>query len=161
MTPDEIHQLKIAEAQRAHDNETEFGREANKAAVNSGAEALKALLYLNGGSCVIMLAFIGALASKTDKPVANFAVPLVYFALGAGLAVLANAAGYFTNLMITGTSNRKERVYEHPFLLDTPSSKRQRCWGERFRFTAIILAFAALGCFFVGLYFAYGAFKHV
>lgn len=147
----------VMAAHRAHDVETEFGRAANKAAVDSGTETLKALLYLNGGSCVVMLAFIGTLASK-DKSFAQFGMVLLTFALGAGLAVLANAAGYFTNLLIVGTSDAKLRSYDHPYLHDTDKSQNKRCRGEAMRAIAVVLAFASLGSFFWGLRLAYTAF---
>lgn len=160
MTLDEANRTKLAEAQRAHDAEADFGREANKAAINSGAESLKALLYLNGGSCVVMLAFIGTLASK-DKPITPFGLPLFLFATGAGLAVLTTAAGYFTNLLITGTSTAKDRIYEPPFFRETKSSNRQRFWGEVFRYIAIFLALSGSIAFFVGLIFSYAAFRSI
>jgi hypothetical protein len=158
MTPEEATKFKIAAAEKAHDVENNFIAEANKAAVNSGAVTLKAILYLNGGSCVIMLAFLGTLASK-DKPISGFAIPIVLFAMGAALAVLANAGGYFTNLLISGTSTAKERSYEYPFLRDTDTSRRRRWWGEFCRYATILLAICGLVCFFTGLGLSYGAFK--
>lgn len=158
MASEDANSLNLAEARRAHDNEAAFGRDANQAAINSGAETLKALLYLNGGSCVVMLAFIGTLASK-DKPISAFGSALLVFAFGAGLVVLANASGYFTNLLISGTSFAKERTYSYPFLKDTPTSNKRYWWGEFFRYLAIILALSGLGAFFIGLCLSYGAFR--
>lgn len=43
MTPDEFEKLRLAIAEKAHENETEFGKAANLAAVNSGTETLKAM----------------------------------------------------------------------------------------------------------------------
>lgn len=157
MAPD---QERIRAAERAHDVETEFSNSANKAAIDSGTDTLKALLYLNGGSCVIMLAFLGTLASKS-RPVSGFATVLLAFALGAALSVSANAVGYFVNLLIAGTSLAKRRSYEYPFLHDTDSSNSRRRWGERLRYVALVLAFLSLFCFFCGLYLAFHAFKHL
>lgn len=63
MTPEEIEKLRLAIAERAHQNETEFGKAANLAAVNSETETLREILFINGGACVAMFAFVGTLAT--------------------------------------------------------------------------------------------------
>ena len=108
----------VMAAHRAHDVETEFGRAANKAAVDSGTETLKALLYLNGGSCVVLLAFIGTLASK-KKPFVQIGMVLLTFALIAGFVVLANAGGYISSLLIVRTWYANLLPYDTPHLHET------------------------------------------
>lgn len=117
-------------------------------------------MAVNGGSCVAMLAFIGTLATKY-RPISEFAFPLIMFATGAGFAVLASAAGYFTNLLIVGSSQEMNRQYVEPFLRDSDKSKRQRFWGEVLRWHAVGFAAVGILSFFVGLYTAYSAFRHL
>jgi hypothetical protein len=81
MTPDEIKKKRLSIAEKAHENQTEFARAANLAAVTTGTETVKAILLINGGACVAVLAFIGSLASQ-GQVVTDLAVSLVWFAIG-------------------------------------------------------------------------------
>lgn len=128
-------------AEREHDQATEFGRRANEAAVKAAEEAIKAVILINGGSSVAMLAFIGTIASKdliSSEHLAQITKPLMFFGAGVAAAIVAAAAAYFTNLMIAGSSNRMNRTYEEPFLRDTTSSKRHRFAGECFRYLGVV-----------------------
>jgi len=156
----DYEQLRVAAAEKAHGIETEFGRAANQAALNSGTETLKALLLINGGSCVAMLAFIGTLATK-DRVPSEMAPPLISFAVGAGLAVFAGAASYFTNLCISGSSTRKQRSYVEPFVRDTSESIRQRGLGEIFRWISVTAAALGILAFAYGVCSAYSGFKQI
>jgi hypothetical protein len=160
VTPVELERLKIDAAQRAHERETAFASAANKAAVDSGGQALKAIFLVNGGSCVAILAFIGTLATKY-RPISGFALPLIVFALGAGFAILSIGSAYFTNLCIESVSRRRTYEYEEPFIRDNETSNRFRFWGEILRWVSV--GFGALGLFsfFFGLYEAYAAFRYL
>lgn len=160
MTPDEIYKLKIDAAQRAHDRATEFEKSVNRDAVNTGAQTLKSLMLVNGGSCIAILTFIGTLATK-HRPVSEFAHPLIAFALGAGSSVVAGAIAYFVNLLILSSSRKMTREYGEPFIRDTDQSKRTRFFGEVARWIAVAFAAFAIGCFFYGLYSAYSAFQYL
>lgn len=160
VTPDEIYKLKIDAALRAHERETGFGNAANKAAVDSGAQALKSIFLVNGGSCVAILAFIGTLATKY-RPVSEFAFPLIVFALGAGFAILATGAGYFTNICIEAGSRNLAREYEEPFLRAGDKSKRSWFWASVFRCLSVGFGILGLTSFFYGLYAAYSAFRYL
>jgi hypothetical protein len=160
MTSEELTKMRIAAAARAHDAEKEFGRMANKAAIDSATETLKAIVLINGGSCVAILTFIGTLATKDTVPI-GLATPLIWFAIGLGMAVIASAFGYFTNLFIAGTSKHMTPEYEQPFLRDNDDSKHYRRLGEWARWSAVIAAFGGIVAFWAGLYSAYGAFQHL
>src|SRR6266446_6671491 len=62
--PKEQLELRVRLAERAHDVATQFGAKANEAATKAAEEAIKAVILINGGSSIAMLAFIGTLASK-------------------------------------------------------------------------------------------------
>ena len=157
MTPDELEKLRIAAAQSSHKDEGEFAKAVNRAAVDSGIEAIKAILLINGGSAVAMLAFVGTLATKAQAPV-HFAPALTIFAVGVFFAVSAAGAGYFTNLSIANTSNYLKREYQEPFLRDTPKSKQHAGIGEVCRWLSVLFAGLGIGCFLLGVVFAYAAF---
>ncbi|TFV69434.1 hypothetical protein E4K64_33425 [Bradyrhizobium frederickii] len=162
LTRKELLDIQFRAAERAHDSAATFAKEANSAAVKAAEEAIKAMILINGGSSVAMLAFIGTLASKdllSPAQLARVASPLFYFGSGVASAVIAAAFAYFTNLMIAGSSTRMSRSYDHPYLLDTPSSIKRRYFGEVFRYLGVVAALASIGCFIFGLYRAETAFQ--
>lgn len=157
----EAFDLMVKAAERAHDRETDFGAKANDAAVKAAEEAIKAAILINGGSSVAMLAFIGTLSSKdllSPAQLTQISSPLLYFGSGVASAVVAAAAAYFTNLMIAGSSTRRDRRYQEPFLQDTVSSSRQRIAGEIFRYIGVASMAVSIGCFVWGLVRAETAF---
>lgn len=161
LDPKEQLEMRVRAAERAHDDETAFGKVANEAAVKSGEEAIKAMILINGGSSVAMLAFIGTMASKdllSLGQLGQISEPLFCFAGGLITAMVATGASYFANLMIAGSSNARQREYEHPFLRPTPSSKRHWLTAEIFRYIAIAAAAASICCFGWGLVKAQSAF---
>ncbi|MDW9680676.1 hypothetical protein [Sinorhizobium meliloti] len=84
------------------DSEERF-KALESAAIEAAAQGLKALLLLNGGACVALLAFVGGLAtSEHVRPEFAPLVPaatqaLIWFASGSGVAVLACFFAYWTN----------------------------------------------------------------
>jgi hypothetical protein len=161
LDPKEQLELRVRVAERAHDVETAFGKSANEAAVKAGEEAIKAMILINGGSSVAMLAFIGTMASKSllsTEQLGQISEPLICFASGLVAAMIATAASYFTNLMIASNSSRKQREYEIPFLRSTPASKRYGVAGEIFRYVAVVGAATSIGCFGWGVVEAHSAF---
>ena len=154
LTPQQQLEGRIRIAERLHDTETSFGIAANAAAMQNAEEALKAALLVNGGSSVAMLAFLGTLVSQHFLSAVQLAAairPLMYFGSGVAAAIIASAGAYFTNPMIAGSSNRKERNYEVPFVRETTSSRRHAWWGECWRWFSIIFVAASIGCFICGL----------
>jgi hypothetical protein len=118
LTPSEALEMHVRAAERAHDDEKEFGSAANSAAVKTAEEAIKAALLINGGSSVAMLAFIGTLVSRDVLSAAQLTTitkPLLCFGCGVAASVLAAAAAYFTNLGIGGSSSRKSEVMSSHF----------------------------------------------
>lgn len=112
-------------ALRAHDREAEFFKTNNDAAIKSGEEAIKALILINGGSSVAMLAFLGTLAARgqqSPQEIAMLASPLIWFAFGVGLAVIAACFSYFTNSAIASLSLSRARIWQHPYIVDGEKS---------------------------------------
>ena len=143
MTEEELEKLGLAVAGKAHDNETDFGRAATLAAVSVGTETLKAVLVINGGACVAMLAFIGTFASQ-GKMMPGMAGPLIWFAVGACLTVVAASFGYLTNLSYASESNRKSRHFDAPYVRETDESRRHHAAAAVYRVITI-------GCIVLGI----------
>jgi hypothetical protein len=154
--------LIVRAAERAHDDEKEFGAKANDAATKAAEEAIRAAILINGGSSVAMLAFIGSVASKdwlSPVQLAALTKPLLFFGFGVAAAVIGSAMAYFTNLMIAGSSIRRRREYQQPFLRITPSSRRHWIWGEVFRWLGIVAVTGSIVLFIAGLFQASSAFN--
>lgn len=164
LDPKDRLQMRVRAAERAHDDEMTFGQRANDAAIKAAEEAIKAVILINGGSSVAMLAFIGTLASKdifSSPQLSQITAPLLCFGWGVALGVVASAAAYFTNLMIAGSSSRKDREYETPFLRSTRSSGRHRIAGEVFRYIGVVAMAGSIFCFGWGLVKAESAFRTI
>ena len=109
-----------------------------------------------------MLAFIGTLVSRDVLSPTQFTAitrPLISFGCGAAACVVAPAAAYFTNLCIAGSSTRRSRSYDVPFLQVTPESARAAKRAEIFRWIGVIAVTASIGCFIWGLWSADSAFS--
>ncbi len=75
--------------------------EAFKATVESGREALNALVLINGGAVVALLGFVGAMAAKSNGMAVADAMraPLLRFGTGVLLGALSFAARYFSQAL--------------------------------------------------------------
>ena len=64
--------------------------------ISTGKEAVKALLVINGGGCVALLALMGQLAPRVAGPdlSATFGVPLLGFAIGVAASALLACLAY-------------------------------------------------------------------
>jgi len=140
-------------AERAHDQEADFGIRANEAAVNSGAIAMRAMLLINGGAAVAMLAFIGSLvtAQKGDysSTLTDLVSPLIWFAWGVASAAACAGLAYITNYCIASSSVFKSRHNEYLFVRKTKASKR---WFIAAVFFQIFAVSAAVGSLFLFVY---------
>jgi len=83
--------------------DTERFKTFEAAAIEGAAQGLKALLLLNGGACVALLAFVGSTATSGSLrpefvPLISAATSsLIWFAAGSGISVLACLFAYWTN----------------------------------------------------------------
>ncbi|MBD8555431.1 hypothetical protein IFT84_13045 [Rhizobium sp. CFBP 8762] len=118
-------------------------RTLEAAAIESADQGLKGLLLLNGGACVALLAFVGSTATSSSLrpefvPLINVAThSLIWFASGAGLAVLACIPAYKAN----------QSYANH---LHNPT-KIKWSTGDRYASVALGIAIFSLFCFIVGV----------
>lgn len=115
------------QAIRAHQKDDEFYRASNEIMVDSGKEAIKAVMLLTGGATVAMLALIGSLLTKEDIVIdkARFFDSLSLFAAGAAASALASALAYLTNFCMTTALFHMPLLWEPPFV---GSSKKTEVW---------------------------------
>lgn len=147
---------KLSEAQRYHDLEEGFGARANEAAITSSNHFFRALVLINGGAAIALLAFAGQLVSVEDgqylKKLGDLIEPLIRFACGVGLATVGIGAAYVTNFCIASTSALKSRINEHPYVVDTVASKWWRWSSYFFHVCAFMASLAAIGFFICGMW---------
>jgi hypothetical protein len=160
MNADEYEKFRLAVASRVHETETGYGKAAGIAAVSTGMETVKAILLINGGACVAVLAFIGSLASQ-GQVVTNLAGPLVWFAAGAVVAVISAALGYLTNLSYAAASNTKTRHFEEPFVRESEASRAHRLKAVILGWITTILAVLGIVAFIVGVFDANCVFRNL
>lgn len=117
-----------------------------QASVNAANEGLKALLLLNGGACIALISFLAASISSgqtSTNPsvfVAGFSRSLVWFAMGAGLAVLTSFFNYLSNQSYS-SHLRNPAVY-----------KRSWSIGHAYTRLGLVGALGSLVAFAIGVY---------
>jgi hypothetical protein len=105
--------------------------EGNKYAL----EAMKALLWLNGGSAAALLTLFGGARPRHVTP--DFGYAILSFAIGAGFSVILFVWAYATQLHYANNGITKT--------------------GQRVHGGAYVVLLVAAGGFLSGLWFAYGA----
>jgi hypothetical protein len=90
-------QITLAQYEAQHRSDLE----SFKATVESGREALNALVLINGGAVVALLGFIGAMAAKSNGVVVAGAMraPMLRFGTGVLLGALAFGARYLSQAL--------------------------------------------------------------
>lgn len=111
-----------------------------KSVIQSGQNALRAIVLLNGGAAVALLAFIGKLTEVNRLSIPLFALPLTIFVAGAFLATISSGLTYLTQVLYSEEGKLRTRA------------------GVSMQFGSILLSLAALYLFGHGAYRAYGAF---
>ena len=122
------------------DVQTKHRIEMFKAVIESGREALNALVLVNGGAVIALLGFMGATISKGLPPALGLSLTLPILQFGIG--VLMGAIGFATR-----------------YLSQTCYSEEKEKWGDRFKAAAIAAALIGYGLFGCGIYRAYRAFS--
>lgn len=125
-----------------HYRATENNRlEMFRSVITSGQGAIKSSFLLNGGASVALLAFIGHLAQFRVALVADFAVPLLCFALGVLAIVVTSGATYLSQWLYAN---------EHEL------ARKAGSWVNRL---CIALGIVSYGLFVAGLLDVYARFR--
>ncbi|MBC3457919.1 hypothetical protein [Pseudomonas mosselii] len=111
-----------------------------KSVIQTGQNALKAFVLLNGGAAVALLAFIGKLADASRSHIPLFALPLTIFVIGAFFSAISSGLTYLTQMLYTENRTWLKRV------------------GITLHVVTIVLGVASLGMFGYGTHRAYEAF---
>ena len=129
------------DAHRAHDEKREFHQKLVDASVETGKEAAKALMVINGGGCVAGLAFTGQIVSSpriTQAALEGVSLSIAYFAKGALAGALILCFGYLVNFCASSAHADRDRSFEHPYV---HNNKKYDFW---MRTTNILILFSIL-----------------
>lgn len=113
-------------AEKAHDQANAALARQNEAAIRVGESAIKAVLLANGGAVVAVLAFYGNLSGKVELGMAQLSAAansLIWFAAGEAAGLICILLAYLTNLSHANVTGSKEHQWEHPYVVDGPSTK--------------------------------------
>jgi hypothetical protein len=139
--PDDDNQerglLKMSNDKRADDLE--------RASIDASTQGLKALLLLNGGACIALLAFISSVvgtkvAGREAAFVSSARQALVYFAIGAGLSVVTCVFAYLAN---QAYSSHLRNAAHYP---------KHWTYGHLWTRAGLVTTVISLGLFFFGIY---------
>jgi len=112
------HEINREDAKRAHDRVDAARDRADTKAIESSNEALKALMLINSGSIVVILAFAGAAISKEAirlELIRNFVPSLTSFAYGVTCSAVGYLLAYLVHYYTTEGLHAKKLTWEHPF----------------------------------------------
>lgn len=136
----ELQKIETQHALAQLDVHTKHRIEMFKAVIESGREALNALVLINGGAVIALLGFLGGTVSKGLPQTLGLSltIPLLQFGLGVLMGAIAFASRYLSQAFYS-TSNMK--------------------MGHAFRYVAVFFALTGYGLFGCGIYGAYSAFS--
>ncbi|MCP1418478.1 hypothetical protein J3D47_002721 [Pseudomonas laurylsulfativorans] len=140
--PDQIEQLKaklqiMVETEKSHHASD---LEMFRTVIQSGQNAVKTALLMNGGASVALLAFIGKLTEVQQARIPVFAEPLTFFVLGVLAIVITAGSTYLSQWFYAASESWKQRT------------------GMAFNILSILLGLCSYGFFVWGMRKAYVGF---
>ena len=150
----EAYQQNLRAAERAHDFRKEYLIRANEAAVKIAESAVKAVLVVNGGAALSLLAFIGGLTAQGRvqfKDLSVFANCLIWFACGVVCAALMAGLAYAAMYCSVERINRRQAVWHDPYVEETSISKRWWTMGMFFFYATILVWITSIVVFVGGM----------
>ena len=139
-------------ALRAHDRHYASTAFDNESTVSIAIVTLKSLLLINGGASIAMLGFVSSLVSEGDKVVAAAADPIIWFALGVAASVFACCISYAVMYFQAAYSNSLKEIDSTPFVVRGENSMRFRNTANVLQILAVLVAFASLVFFLIGIF---------
>jgi len=151
-----LYETNLEHAKRAHDQVLKAALDFRKSAIESANIAIRAMILINGGAVVALLAFVGALSSADNSKfsinIIDIAISMRWFAFGVGLSATVAALAYLVNMLDADIENTKILSWEHPYSEDREITK----WLTKLRVclhvVAILIAVLTLGVFFYGVF---------
>lgn len=137
----------------AHERQLQAITRSQQAALASSNVAMRAMLVVNGGAVIALLAFVGAI--ETGDTAASFdsaalVHPILSFAIGVGMATVTAGLAYLINGLDAEILSDVELKWEHPFVVEkeTPLTRRRLVLYVM----AVGLGVGSIVAFFVGVF---------
>ena len=158
MTDDQEYTREYAA--RLHERHRQVVENTSSLAAESGIAAVKALLLLNGGASVALLAFSATVATSENPLIEPSRVfdALALFAIGSALAVAAACGTYLTNYCYAASGALVSFTWTWPFVQDTRKGIMWFRVGYAFHGATVVVAFASLALFLAGVFLLRSAF---
>jgi hypothetical protein len=121
-----VHEQKMGDARRAHDNHHSFFNAMGEAAIKSSELTLRTSVIINGGAAISVLAFIGGLVGHGKIAVGDLgpiAESLSMFAFGVAAATFAIGLSYLVHYLTQAISNSQSLNWEAPFISNGSHTK--------------------------------------
>ena len=150
-------------ALRAHEENRQMYTDARKAAIDSANVAIRALLLVNGGAVVALLAFIGAIEAGESAAVSlePLVEPVWFFAIGTGLSAVISTLAYHVNMFDSDIISSVQLTWQHPYVVKKPVA-RWLFWSRTgVLCVALLLAIGSLVFFFLGISSVTSAIQHL
>ncbi len=143
-------------ARRAFDRNDQQHDELLKASLDSGRDALRASLLLNGGACIALLGFLASITAREASRsslalIAPAKVGLSWFAVGAFLAALGAGLAYICNSLYAGAVAEKDKRFQHPYIFSNETADRLFWWARFVNWATVMVVFSSYACFVLGL----------
>jgi len=155
---------EMEHAKRAHDLNRQMSNLCRSAALDSANIAIKALLLINGGAVVALLAFVGAIESSdagNTVQIDELVTPIFSFAFGVGCAAVTTVFAYLVNWMDVDITDSVKLTWEHPYVVDTRAATRLGYIRIAFHLLAFMAGLLAIVSFFRGIISVAEAISHV
>jgi hypothetical protein len=158
LTPEQnqrAYELNLRAAERAHEQNAAYVAIMSDTVMKDAWAVMRILVLINGGAAIAILTFVGGLAAKSDRNVAQVvgvANGLRWFAYGVIAATLIAGFSYLTNYCYGLAATVAIKDWVHPYVHPTPFGNKVSLAGRVLHVAAIALALASLGLFAAGVY---------
>ncbi|WP_374832976.1 hypothetical protein [Paenochrobactrum pullorum] len=141
----DVNSEPSSHAQRAYDIHYRFHATMLNAAIDSGKEAIKAAILLNGGACIALLSFLAVISTR-ENSLSSLALvqptkdSLGCFALGLLLAAIGSCMAFLSFTSGANSQAHYDLRDEYPFIFQN----RKTVWLDRLSLLTTVLAITSI-----------------
>jgi hypothetical protein len=159
-----LHEMMQRDAHREHDKLADYQQAINEAAMKGADAALRAVLLINGGAAVSVLAFIGGLAAQSRIKLEQLnmvANSLGWFAAGVATAVAGMGLAYLTNYIASMVEKSLEKSWQPPYARPGTRTPRLRRCKVAVHIVTVVIGLTSLALFVYGVLDVKDAISHL
>jgi hypothetical protein len=153
---------RMRDAERMHALNEAYLKLASEAAVKYAESTVKAIMLINGGASVSLLALIGGLAAQGKvRGLSLLTNSLMWFASGVLSAAIGAFLAYFAAYCGAAHEHNISKIWTPPYVMETVISRR---WNRReiiCRRAAILAGVISLVFFVCGMISVWYAVAHI